>query len=325
MSYDPEAHGAFCSICPLKGHTVVPPSVHPSPQFIIVGEGPGRIDEREGVSFAGASGRMLDTLLRTNGLRRDRAHITNAALCRGESDRDNDKAAECCAPRLLRELAQFRGDASTRDRPERSDAVMGGVIAASAPTILLGKTAARSVLGVTSILASRGFIFTAKEIPEATVKAAGKAKSPRASLRAATLKGRQALAGGVFLPSLHPSFVLRADTWKPIIEIDFNRFARFVRGEIKSLSDEAPYSLDFAALKTLGPVVSLDIETDGVKVLETAILSVQISDGERTVVLHPWLSKYAKRLSKWLRTRKSVVTHNGYGFDIPVLRRHGVL
>jgi uracil-DNA glycosylase len=282
------------------------------------------VEEKLGVPFVGASGKLLDLLLRTNGLRRDKAHITNAALCRGESDRDNDKAAECCAPRLLRELAELRGTTDKSDRPQGGVAIVSGAPAAAPPTILLGKTAARSVLGVTSILAARGFIFTAKVIEEQTIKAAGKAKSLRAPLRAATLAGRAALSGGTYLPTLHPAFVLRADTWKPLIEIDFNRFARLVRGEIRELADEAPYSLDFRDLKTLGPIVSLDIETDGVKVLETKMLSVQISDGSRTVVLHPWLKKYARPLSKWLRTRKTVVTHNGYGFDIIVLRQHGV-
>lgn len=315
MPYDPEAHGAFCSLCPLKGNIVVPPAAHPSPQYVVVGEGPGRVEEKLGVPFVGASGRMLDSLLRANGVRRDKAHITNAALCRGEKDRDNDKAAECCAPRLLKEL----GGIGRRAREG-----VGAPGDDHPPTLLLGKTAARSVLGVTSILAARGFVFSGKSIEATTIKAALKARSPRSGLRGATLEGRAALAGRSFLPTLHPAFVLRADTWKPIIEIDFNRFGRFVRGEIRSFADSAEYSLKAADLKALGPVVSLDIETDGVKVLETRMLSVQISDGERTVILWPWKARMAKPLSRWLRTRKTVVTHNGFSFDILVLANHGV-
>src|ERR1700690_2411012 len=92
MTYDPEKAGAFCSICPLKGKPVVPPTFHPAPAYVVVGDSPSRADEKMGAAFSGQAGGLLDSLLRTNGLRRDKAHLTNAALCRGESDRDNDKA-----------------------------------------------------------------------------------------------------------------------------------------------------------------------------------------------------------------------------------------
>jgi uracil-DNA glycosylase len=277
-----------------------------------------------GAAFSGQAGGLLDSLLRTNGLRRDKAHLTNAALCRGESDKENDKAAECCAPRLLRELHGIRRPANSSSRRNGGDSNVETLDCVAPPTLLLGKAAARAVLGVTSIITSRGFVYSGREISEATIKAAGKAKGERAPLRAATLMGRAALEGRPFLVALHPSWVLRADTWKPILEIDFNRFGRFVKAGGLPLADDASYSLRIQDLATLGKVVSLDIETDGVKVLETKILSVQISDGERTVIIWPWKAEYAKPLSKWLRTRSTVVTHNGTTFDIPVLRQHNV-
>ena len=303
------AHGARCDLCPLRGNIVVPPTLHLSPKFVVVGEGPGRVEERLGAPFLGQSGKLLDSHLAKNGLRRSDAWVTNAALCRGESDRENDKAADCCAPRLLRELAAHPGDK---------------------PIIALGKAATRSILGVKSILAARGFVWRAKEIPEATLKAARKAsgkKDARAilSLRAATLEGRAALSGRVVFPMLHPAFILRADVWNPIFTLDFERFGRFMRGELKwPLADVAPYTTRFADIRKLGKVVSLDIETDGVKVLETKILSVQTSDGRNTVVIHPWLPKYAARLSKWLASRTTVVGHNLFQFDLIVLKRHRV-
>jgi uracil-DNA glycosylase len=357
--YDPKAHGSFCDICPLKGKTVVPPAAHPSPQFVVVGEGPGRVEERLGAPFMGASGKLLDQLLHTNGLRRDKAHITNAALCRGESDRENDKAAECCAPRLLRELEAAGKDHSSRDGGTLVPRSRTGANGTAPPTLLLGKAATRSVLGVASILAARGFIFSGKEIPEEKLKTARQAaeveaggstrarsvrgkqvrnvssrggknggdadtRSGRKALAARVWEGRAALAGRTFCPSIHPAFVLRADTWAPIIRLDFARFARVVKGEIGKLSDDAAYSLQIKDLNTLGPTVSLDIETDGVRVLETKILSVQISDGGNTVVLWPWKSKYAKPLSRFLRSRQSVVAHNGFQFDQIVCERHGI-
>jgi uracil-DNA glycosylase family 4 len=317
------AHGARCDLCPLKGNAVVPPTSHPSPKFFIVGEGPGRVEERLGAPFLGQSGKLLDAHLAKNGLRRSDAWITNAALCRGESDRENDKAADCCAPRLLGELRILA-------RPGERSGRMGAPDERHPPIIALGKAPTRSILGVKSILAARGFVWRAKEIPEATLKAARKASGKKGArailgLRAATLEGRAALSGRIVFPMLHPAFILRADVWNPIFTLDFERFGRYMRGALKwPLEDVAPYTTRFADIRKLGKVVSLDIETDGVKVLETKILSVQTSDGENTVVIHPWLPKYAAKLSGWLASRTTVVGHNLFQFDLIVLERHGV-
>lgn len=114
--YDPIKLGAKCSLCPLavkgKSERPVPPSfakVPGKPRLIMVGEAPGRVEVREGVPFIGPSGKLLDRMLedaRERGLRYE-SHITNAALCRGDDDNDNDAAAVCCAPRLYRELGEF--------------------------------------------------------------------------------------------------------------------------------------------------------------------------------------------------------------------------
>jgi uracil-DNA glycosylase family 4 len=295
--------------------------------LVIVGEGPGRIEEKMGGPFLGQSGKLLDGLLASNGIDRRGCHVTNASLCRGESDKDNEKAAECCAPRLYRELAALNDT--------------------SAPIVCLGKTATRSILGTKKLMFARGFIWTAPEIEESTIKAAfaaagRKGKKPdewdkrkkvkpgagkeALLLKAETLRGRAGLAGRVVLPTVHPAFILRADAWQPIIQIDFKRVGRVIRGEVgpTSTEDLAPYTTDVGDLKKLGPVVSLDIETDGVKVLETKMLSMQISDGVRTVVLWPWSKRYAKPVSKFLASRGAVVCHNGVAFDQIVCERHGV-
>lgn len=73
----------------------------------------------------------------------------------------------------------------------------------------------------------------------------------------------------------------------------------------------------------LGPTVSLDVETDGVNPHECGLLCVGLSDGKRTVVIWPWRPTYASKLGRYLKTRDSVICHNGI-FDRTVLRRHGV-
>lgn len=298
--------GARCDLCPLAGNIIVPPApTRPGcTRLVVVGEGPGRIEEKMGVPFMGLSGKFLDERLRRDAkVARTDVHLTNAALCRGESDEDNERAAECCAPRLLAELASLPSEA---------------------PIAALGKTAVRSVLGVRNILVARGFIWTAPEIEERLVKAAYK----RDILKGETLRGRQKISGRVVLPSVHPAFVLRADTWKPISELDFRRAGRVVRHEIEApFEDECDYSVGGPeVLVHLGPIVSCDIETDGIKPLECNILSIGLADSFGSVVeIWPWKDEYAAKLSECLGAAHQVVFHNGQNFDLLVLENHGVV
>ena len=300
--YDAQAHGARCDLCPLKGNQVVPPEAARGPiQLVIVGEGPGRIEEKMRIPFYGASGKFLDERLRKDAkIPRSACHITNATLCRGESDDDNERAAECCAPRLLNEIA---------------------AIAADVPIVSLGKAATRSLLGVGNILSSRGFIWTTPEIDRPKI-AAGYKKD---ILKGDTLKLRAGLANRVVLPSLHPAFILRADNWKPISEIDFRRVGRVVRGESKYPEDLCSYEIgDPSLLAKLGPVVSCDIETTGIDPLTCDILSVGLNDGVHGVQLWPWSDDWAAEFSEVMATKKQVVFHNGVAYDLLVLENHGV-
>ena len=82
--YDPVAHGAHCHVCPLKGNVVVPSApASKRLKLVIVGEGPGRVEEKVGIPFMGSSGKFLDQLLFQQGKDFPRAsiHITNAMLC----------------------------------------------------------------------------------------------------------------------------------------------------------------------------------------------------------------------------------------------------
>lgn len=83
-SYDPRAHGAKCDVCPLNGGAVVPPSGASTADFVIVGEGPGANEVREGKPFVGASGVKLNEILKAAGISRAQCYITNAVLCRAE-------------------------------------------------------------------------------------------------------------------------------------------------------------------------------------------------------------------------------------------------
>lgn len=312
--YDPQAHGAHCHSCPLRGKPVVPPEGRPDPKLIVIGEGPGHHEERALRPFVGLSGKLLDKTLRDNGVSRSDIYLTNAALCRGDSDKEKDAAAECCAPRLLRELAAF-------DK--------------AVPLLVLGKPASKTVLNTSRILYARGFHWQTPEIDAKHVRVAereGAKKGGRFALRAEILRLRAAIPGRDAFPSIHPAFALRAETWAVLFELDVARACRFVAGDRPMRDDigewvwtsgKQPEEIR-AMLDTLSPVVSLDIETDGVKPTETKMLCCGIGGADKTIVIWPWKSEYADMLSTWLRTRAAVVAHNGYQFDQIVLSCHGV-
>lgn len=82
--YDPEAHGAKCSTCPLRSKKFVPPEGPDDPDLVIVGEAPGYQEEIKRRPFIGPSGNFLNDALRQIGASRARVWITNTLLCRAE-------------------------------------------------------------------------------------------------------------------------------------------------------------------------------------------------------------------------------------------------
>jgi DNA polymerase len=348
--YNPRAHGARCDICPLKGSAIVPPKRSYLPtKVVFVGEAPGRKEEIQGTPFVGMTGQYLRSISREVDLDIREAHLTNSALCRSNLDKENEQASVCCAPRLLRELADLP--------PE-------------APIVALGKSAALSILGTRSIMHARGFVWTAREVdPTNALKDAKKAKlnrSPKMKdlvLKAQIAVGRSKIAGRKVFPTVHPAFVLRSDTWAPILKLDMDRVARWLRGDLKPehLLDAQPFTLVTARpnevrgplakvcgkrakvvaatfksirreLGKLKDVISIDIETlpstpggkDGANPLRNKMACVGVSDGDHTVVLWPWFPQYASHINWLFKRSRQIGMHNGYNFDQISLKRHGV-
>jgi uracil-DNA glycosylase family 4 len=326
--YDPVAAGARCDICPLKGNTVVPPKASSLPtKLVFVGEAPGRKEEIFAQPFVGQTGAFLRGLCREVGIDFREAALQNAALCRSNIDRENDEAAVCCAPRLLKELAAFDP---------------------KIPIVTLGKASTLSVLGVRSIMHSRGFVWTAREIdPAPAWKDAKKAKLRGAPkwrqlwLKAQIVEGRSKLSGRTVLPTVHPAFVLRSDTWLPILKIDLDRIGRWVRGELthEMLVDNGPYVVVTKRddvrreLAKLGLDIDVDVETgpskpggpDGANPLRNRLLCVGISDGDHTVVIWPWHTQvHAPLVNSLFKRSRTIGMHNGYNFDQIVLDRFEV-
>ncbi|HEY2887025.1 MAG TPA: uracil-DNA glycosylase [Candidatus Limnocylindrales bacterium] len=97
-----------CQRCPLSaGRTLaVPGEGDPDTEVVLVGEGPGFNEDREGRPFVGRAGDLLVRLLATLGWRRDEVFITNVVKCRPPDNRDPEPSEiAACAPYLERQLA----------------------------------------------------------------------------------------------------------------------------------------------------------------------------------------------------------------------------
>jgi DNA polymerase len=85
-----EAEAKACKRCGLhKTRTnVVFGSGPADAEIMLLGEGPGFMEDKSGFPFVGAAGKNLDVLLQTAGLKRNDVYITNIVLCRPPQNRD---------------------------------------------------------------------------------------------------------------------------------------------------------------------------------------------------------------------------------------------
>ena len=91
-----------CDYCKKQqelGFRYVPGEGPKTARFMLLGEGPGATEDKEGRPFVGRSGKLLDDLFHELGVHRTQFYITNAVRCR--TDRNNR------TPRLT-ELRQCR-------------------------------------------------------------------------------------------------------------------------------------------------------------------------------------------------------------------------
>lgn len=95
---------AECEECPLYGKPCAPSQRAPQPVAAIVSRSPGYGDGLSGKPFSGPSGKVLDHLLKMNGVRRDQVLVTNTVLCSPDKGKVPPEAIKACAPRLREEL-----------------------------------------------------------------------------------------------------------------------------------------------------------------------------------------------------------------------------
>ena len=86
----------MCGLCQNIHHKVPGQGDRHSP-LMLIGEGPGQVEDEEGLAFVGPAGQLLTKMLAAISLPRDRVYICNVVKCRPPQNRTPypDEAASC--------------------------------------------------------------------------------------------------------------------------------------------------------------------------------------------------------------------------------------
>lgn len=97
-----------CRLC--KGRAIAVPGEGPDgASMMLLGEAPGRIEDRTGRPFVGPAGRMLDKALSGAGLRREEVFITSVVKCRPPENREPEgDEIDACRRYLERQVDALR-------------------------------------------------------------------------------------------------------------------------------------------------------------------------------------------------------------------------
>jgi DNA polymerase len=93
-----------CRLCESRARTV-PGEGPPGARLVVVGEGPGRVEDETGRPFVGPAGELLTKILAAMGCPREQVFICNVVKCRPPENRTPSyDEIEACAPYLFRQL-----------------------------------------------------------------------------------------------------------------------------------------------------------------------------------------------------------------------------
>ncbi|NOZ87101.1 MAG: uracil-DNA glycosylase [Deltaproteobacteria bacterium] len=84
---------------------------NPRARVVLVGEAPGAEEDRTGIAFVGAAGKLLTRMLAAIGLDRDDVYICNVLKCRPPNNRDPlPEEVAVCSPFLKAQLETIHPD-----------------------------------------------------------------------------------------------------------------------------------------------------------------------------------------------------------------------
>lgn len=103
-----EKHCLECTLCNLRQscRQVVFGEGDPCADLMLVGEGPGAQEDKEGRPFVGAAGKLLNKILHAIGLQRNQVYIANIVKCRPPGNRvPNREEVQSCLPYVEAQIA----------------------------------------------------------------------------------------------------------------------------------------------------------------------------------------------------------------------------
>lgn len=310
MTPEEAAAIANCKECPwakdgLPPHKPVLAEIPDKPPIaILIGEGPGDNEAREGKPFVGPTGQKLDAALAAAGIPRHRCIVANATACKptsGKTDAKLGKAAKCCFPLLTKSLHDCGFKVDNRYSPDaaREDNLL--------PTLAMGKWAAWAVTGKASGTDhSRGFV-----------------------------------RGNVIL-TYHPTYAFFRNPWvRGDFETDLHRFRRLIDGKLQAMPTVVtePTISDIERLqdeiKANGNIVAVDIETgaaegdvdaSGKDPTRARLKTIALGTSSYSVAMEWPIQNgiWDKTRNILMDTTIAKVFHNGWFFDLRVLKRYGV-
>ena len=107
----------MCGLCQNIHHKVPGQGDRHSP-LMLIGEGPGQVEDEEGLAFVGPAGQLLTKMLAAISLPRDRVYICNVVKCRPPQNRvPTDEEAAACT--LNRREKHYWGGHPHHSRPRQ--------------------------------------------------------------------------------------------------------------------------------------------------------------------------------------------------------------
>ena len=322
MTCDARALGARCDECPLStlGEPVAP-EANKGAQIAVVGDYPNDNDEREGRPFVGPNGNLMMQMFASARIQRRDAHWTNAVLCR-PPENDMGKLAE-----------KIRKDNRKIDKEnaERAKAHMPPVPYVPTPAECCAPRLWNELSRFDKVLAVGG--LATRVVFNSSISVMTVRGSPTELSRF----GRTISV----VPTLHPSFVLKAQRWKHVLKNDIHRAAQFWRGEAGWKPPRILYHPDADTLRAFladpsVPYWTYDVETDGIESLTANLRCIGIGTPEKVVIVgydsiqggRPFYATNEQQrihavLSEFFSDAQRIkVGHNAGNYDRIVIEQH---
>ena len=271
--YDPEKDGAKCAVCPLRMHEgPVGPEANRSAKIAVVGEAPGEHEIREGRPFVGPPGNMITQTALRAGLRRNEIHWTNVCLCRPP---ENDMGR--FLDMIRKENRKIDKENRERKKVDKSAPLQPPILT---PMACCAPRLHKELTPFSHILSLGGTAAKALVNPNISIMA----------IRGGPTEIERGDRVMKIMPTLHPSFVMRAQRWTHVFRNDVHRAVRWFRGQLGWEPPKVLYNPDAATLRKFlsdpsVPCWTYDVETDGIEALTANLRCIAIGTPEAVAVV----------------------------------------